>query len=598
MSLPTPVIDSRVALLLAERNKAFSYTPVATGSPTLWEASGLPPGLAINASTGAITGTPTAGGLFSVLLRASNYDARTFTADATANTLTANGHAFADGDLVTLTTTGTLPAPLTTSDTYEVRDVSGSTLKLAGTAGGAAIDITTTGTGAHTIRKKQSDEVAILFPVSDTTSTVSDGNITVEMDVDLVTGKVTVLGAEEAEWGPPITAPREEGKRRAALAVKSGDRFPVSIGFTRGGILQDLPLSALAVGAKENAPEGLLELTTGTFVKVGSGSSARYKTDLIISSDAWLAALSNNEEDTGIYVDALAEIQLEMPSETEEVDETIALSLSPSLTGGTSQADSFAFLELPQNATATAFTLTAQLAFPGRPSQNVALSRGLNLTWNGSSFTVSGVTGAASGQGTDETASGKWRSTFSITAMTGTASGVTVNTNTTASSVSGDALIVPIADFEVAGAEIGDTLDPQVLFHPGPYDPTYYLLEIDTTGSNPQVPIDDLNNAEAIEIELASMIGAYPELSGISGVHLDPETQSIIFFLSPGHEIISAKPVVAPLNVSTPSSLNNTPQAGTVTLRLVNAEEAATTYRRTSETFILRTEKELIPPAE
>lgn len=594
MSIPAPEIDPRNALLIAERNAAFSHACVATGSPTLWEAPGLPSGATINASTGVIEWTPTVAGIFPFILKASNYDARTVTADAGANTLTANGHAFIDGDLVTLTTTGTLPSPLTTSDTYEVRDVSGSTLKLAATVGGAAIDITTTGTGVHTLRKKQTSEATVLLVSMESSSTVEAGDISIEIDVDLVTGKVTVIGAEGAEWGPPIEEPRNEGKKRATLAAKSGDRFPVAIGFTRAGVLQDLELTSLKVGAKEFAPETLISLTPGAFTKIGSGASTRYKIDLAFVEAAWRAPLSNYESDNDIYIDALAEIRAEISANGTPFDDTIIETLSPSLTGGTSQTDAFAFTDLAQSGSATSYALTAQLAFPGRASQNVSLSRSFLATWNGSSFSISSLSGAASGQGADETGLGKWRSTLAINSVTGTASGVTVSTTTSASSVSGDALIVPIADFEVIGAEISDTLDPQVLFHPGLYDPTYYLLEIETTGSSPQVPIDDLNNAEAIEIELASMVGVYPELAGISSVALDHETQSIIFFLSPGHEIISAKPVVAPLNVSTPTTLNNTPQAGTVTLELA-ADADGATYRKTSETFILRTEKHMIP---
>lgn len=78
----------------------------------------------------------------------------TFTADDTADTLdvgTSDG--YADEDVVYLSTTGTLPAGLSTATAYYVRDVAASTLKLAATNGGSAIDITDTGSGTHTIHQ-------------------------------------------------------------------------------------------------------------------------------------------------------------------------------------------------------------------------------------------------------------------------------------------------------------------------------------------------------------------------------------------------------------------------------------------------------------
>src|SRR6476619_2179971 len=75
----------------------------------------------------------------------------TFTANASTNTLTATGNNFIDGLPVQLTTTSALPAPLSTGTTYYVRDRSGDNFSLAATLGGSVIDLTNTGSGAHTI---------------------------------------------------------------------------------------------------------------------------------------------------------------------------------------------------------------------------------------------------------------------------------------------------------------------------------------------------------------------------------------------------------------------------------------------------------------
>ena len=66
-----PVITS-LASATAQSGVAFDYAITASNSPASFSATGLPTGLSLNASSGLISGTPTASGVYSVGLSATN----------------------------------------------------------------------------------------------------------------------------------------------------------------------------------------------------------------------------------------------------------------------------------------------------------------------------------------------------------------------------------------------------------------------------------------------------------------------------------------------------------------------------------------------
>ena len=71
VAVPPPSISSSNNTQPAIVGNSFSWTVVATNSPT-YSATGLPPGLAISGSTGAISGTPTTVGNWSAQITAAN----------------------------------------------------------------------------------------------------------------------------------------------------------------------------------------------------------------------------------------------------------------------------------------------------------------------------------------------------------------------------------------------------------------------------------------------------------------------------------------------------------------------------------------------
>ncbi len=71
IALAAPVITS-AATASGQQGSSFSYQIAASHSPTSFGASGLPAGLSVSASSGLISGTPTASGSFSAAISATN----------------------------------------------------------------------------------------------------------------------------------------------------------------------------------------------------------------------------------------------------------------------------------------------------------------------------------------------------------------------------------------------------------------------------------------------------------------------------------------------------------------------------------------------
>lgn len=94
-------------------------------------------------------------------------ESKTFTANPSDEKLTITSHGYGDGDKVWVSTTGTLPGGLAASTDYYVKYVDANTVQLSASYMGATINITSSGSGTHSIIMKER-----YFVVCDTTSPV------------------------------------------------------------------------------------------------------------------------------------------------------------------------------------------------------------------------------------------------------------------------------------------------------------------------------------------------------------------------------------------------------------------------------------------
>lgn len=102
---------------------------------------------------------PTSGTAFHVALLMDIRSTFTLTANASTDVLTTSvNHDYIAGLPITFSGSS-LPAPLTSTAIYYVRDVTANTFKVAATSGGAAIDLTTGGTGIITVSDTVLDEL-------------------------------------------------------------------------------------------------------------------------------------------------------------------------------------------------------------------------------------------------------------------------------------------------------------------------------------------------------------------------------------------------------------------------------------------------------
>jgi len=206
---------------------AFSYTIVATQSPTSYAATGLPAGLSINTGTGAITGTPTTAATSNITISATNAfgtDTKTLVltvivaAPSITSSLTATGTVgVAFSYTITATNTPTsfgatgLPAGLSVDTNTGI--ISGTPTTSATTN----ITITATnagGTDSKTLVLTVNPAVSLLGVVG------LDGTANGDLPYYITTGGVTQMTS--GQWPNPVVS-GQSASQDAVFAKRSAD---------------------------------------------------------------------------------------------------------------------------------------------------------------------------------------------------------------------------------------------------------------------------------------------------------------------------------------------------------------------------------------
>ncbi len=138
-----------------------------------------------------------------------------------------------------------------------------------------------------------STPLSVAMGIEDTA--FSDG-VGIEVDIDLRTGKVSLLGVTAKE-GDPI------------LALKRGDQVFLDIGFFKATILQELVIEQIRLNLKEYESEQSLVLSSGAVIVLGSGDTSRYRILVELDGDALSNVLANYEGDKRTVLPGIAEIE-------------------------------------------------------------------------------------------------------------------------------------------------------------------------------------------------------------------------------------------------------------------------------------------------
>ena len=188
---------------------AITFTATATapaGSMALWPGDAAPSSWFLCDATAYNASTYPS--LAAVLIPKASVFGRgtavgTFTVDTSTDIITSASHGLSDGTIVHVASTATLPTGLSANTVYYVISSTSSTFKLSLTSGGSAIDISSTGSGTHSVYNKfQVPDFRGLMPMGAGTGSLTFNFATT--DINTGTEVITVPSNTSLYTGQPI----------------------------------------------------------------------------------------------------------------------------------------------------------------------------------------------------------------------------------------------------------------------------------------------------------------------------------------------------------------------------------------------------------
>ena len=168
----------------------------------------------------------------------------TFTVDTATDIITSASHGLVDSNIVHVASTATLPTGLSANTVYYVISSTSSTFKLSLTSGGAAIDLTTTGSGTHSVYDEfQVPDFRSVLPMGAgtgsltfnfATTDINTGTevITVPSNTTLYTGQPIVYTTSGTVAGDLVASTTYYAIRLSATTISIADSLALALAGT------------------------------------------------------------------------------------------------------------------------------------------------------------------------------------------------------------------------------------------------------------------------------------------------------------------------------------------------------------------------------